>query len=203
MDAMTPPAARIKGLILAARRNWIQGAHGRKALDAVLLQVPTSSREVLLRPIRATGWYPIAVNADLDWAICKVMGRGDHGIFRRLGAHSADLIVSSTYPGQVRSHDAAGFLAAVAHQAPRYYEGLSVVVERSGPGHSVLSFSGIVSNEPNCESNIGYYLRGIEICGGTAATGNELSCTAQGAASDRYEFRWTPDGGDAARRGVA
>ena len=183
---------RVKGFVLISRRDWVRTVHGRDAWDETLTAVGTDARSVLRRPLSAMGWYSLAVNEELDRALCRRFGKGEPRFFRELGAHSADLIVASTYPTAFRERDPMAFVRAVSGQAPRYYDGLQVRIEERGTGDIVLYFEGVRSNETNCLSNVGYYVRGIELCGGQQAQGDEEGCTRDGNLACVYRFRWRP-----------
>ena len=186
--------SRVKGLVLTSRRDWVQRTYGRANWEKVVATLPAESRGILGGTIHATAWCSLKVNEELDWAICRELAGNDRTIFRRLGAHTADLIIRTSYPKHVKTRDPIGFLKAVGRQAPRYYDGLEVSADVIDPHHVVLRFSGIVSNVPNCDSNMGYYERGVQICGGTDARGKETACTGDGEPADLYDFVWKTNG---------
>jgi len=182
--------ARIKGVVLTSRRDGVRAKYGMQGWRRLVESLGPESQRVLRNPIRATGWYPLALNEELDWAICNTLEGGDRTVFRRLGAHSAEVLMAVTYAAAVAKQSPTAFLRGVILQAPRYFDGLRAAVDEPAAGHLILRLSGIVSNEPNCESNLGFFVRGIELCGGRDVSGSELECTVKGAGSDIYEFRF-------------
>ena len=185
---------RVKGVILISRKNLVRSRFGVAAWSRVVDNLPAVTRHAVKQAIKGTAWYPIELNSDIDRSICDTLAGGDASIFGVLGAHTADLIVKTTFPAAVRQLDPILFLKAVPRTAPRFYEGLRVEAEVLAPDHVTLSLRGMLSYESNCLSNLGYYARAIEICGGVDPKAHELSCTTKGDNADVYDLAWTAAG---------
>ncbi len=189
----------MKGVVFTSRHNFVRSRYGPAAWQRVLEVLPPGSRKLLAKTVKSGDWYPLTLNEEVDRAICRVLAAGDPQIYRTMGAYSADLTIEGTSPGDVEARNPGGFLRAIDRYAPRYYDGSVAVVELPADGHGILRFYGIRSNEPNCESNLGYFGRGIELCGGRDVRAHENRCTRDGGKFDEYEFTWVPP--DAGARG--
>lgn len=197
MAAANVPAAkaRVRGVILASRRKYVIQRFGEAAWEQVLQSLSPKGREALSGSIRSGGWYPLPLNAELDRAIAARLGGGPRSAYLAMGAFSAEQVLPSAYPFAIAAGDPVAMLRAIRQAGGRHFDPITIVHEEEGPGRYVVTFSGFVSNEANCQSNIGFFTRAVELCGGLDVRVTERSCTITGARADVYEIRWRPGPG--------
>ncbi len=183
---------RIKGIVFTSRREFVTNRWGAAGWDRVLASLGTESRRTLQGRLLGTSFYPLQLNDEVDRAICTALASGDVRIYREMGEYSANLHIPMSYAGPVSSKDPVAFLRAAASNAPKYYDAGTGEVEVRGPCYGILRLQGFQSTQTNCETNLGFFARGLELCGAIRVRPNEPVCSARGGWKDEYEFRWDP-----------
>lgn len=181
---------RIKGVVLASRHSFVVARHGRAAWARLLAGVSAECRALLEPKVRPSAWYPLRYCDEVDIAICGLFAAGDQRIYRIMGQYSADTTAWGGFGAHMDGRDPQGFLRAAQEFAPRFFDPCRLEILPRGDRHVLIRLSGFVSSEPNCESNLGFFTRGLELCGATRVSAKEDRCSRRGAPADEYDIRW-------------
>ncbi len=182
----------MRGIILANRRTFVVTTYGEEGWQEVLAALPPQARTKLSGSIRGGEWYGVPLNEQLDRAICTTLGGNDPSTYLRMGAASAERLLPEAYPFAVGSRQPLVMLRALRQGGARHWDPIVVEHQEVTPTHYRVRFSGFISNEPNCVSNIGFFTHAVELCGGRDVVVTESSCTRSGGAEDCYEICWEP-----------
>ena len=80
---------KIKGTIIAARRDFVKEHFGEDAWTNVVNTMLPEDQAKIKGAILSSTWYDFEIGNRLDKAIVRVLGRGKESFFQELGAESA------------------------------------------------------------------------------------------------------------------
>lgn len=181
----------VKGVVLIARKEFVEDEYGRADWAKVVEALEEPHRSVLRRPLLSFSWYPFETNQALDIAICRLLAEGDKSIFRRLGRFSAEKNLSSVHSTFVRGETPHSLLETAAPILRTYYDEGERVYERTGPQSCILTTRGDgCFSRSDCETNLGWFERAVEIQGGKNVRVREPRCRGAGADRCEYHIEW-------------
>lgn len=184
--------ANIKGSVLEARLEFVEGELGADALPRLMALLTDADREELSH-VLAGRWYPFELGRRLDDAIARLAGRSGDEFFRRLGRASAETHLGGVHRAFLRPNDPLGFLERAELLYPFYYDGGRRTFEQIGPGEGVLTtYDAPTFSTAECLTNCGWHERALELCGARDVSVVEEVCRARGGEVCRYRVRWKP-----------
>lgn len=181
---------KMKGTILKSRVDFMKDRFGPGALDRILPKLRGPTKEVMSRPdrIRATGWYDFSVNRELDEAICQVLAGGDTSVYQEMGAFSnkfqGDRSTVDIYTNPWK------FLEMHCLLFPRFWKPGRMELIRVGEGEAYVRFHEVRSTWANCQTNMGFIKRGLNMCGAEEVKVEETQCN-ENRKYDYCEFHIT------------
>jgi len=176
----------VKGLTLKSRYDFVKHTFGKEAFKKVLPHLRPETRALFEDElsIRATAWYNLDLQTDFETTVCKVLGRGDEGIYRKMGAYSVDY-------NETPYADVSKFLQMYIVIFPRYCRPGRMEVEMVSQTECYVRLHDLTSTFPNCESNLGYIARYMEVLNLKDIKAQETHCTRDlGVSSCEYHFTW-------------
>lgn len=181
----------IKGITLKSRLAFVEHTYGRGAIDKVIPQLRGETKMLVSEPLRikASGWYGFSVQIELDRTICKVLAKGDKGIYRTMGAFSAeyhDKLVS------VRQNtDPWRLLNLITITCERFFRpGRSEVIKVSNTEAKILIHD-FLSTKENCEGNMGFLKHSLEMSGAKDVEITEPQCSGRNSEVPcEYHIKW-------------
>jgi hypothetical protein len=167
----------IKGIILKSRMDFIQQRYGDEGLRKLLPHLSGKAKEVFSNPksIRATSWYDFALQTELDRAICKYLEDGDKGIYLKMGEWSADFQESQSPLSEFKGPWK--FLQMHSVIFARFFNPGKMELVQIGPSEVHMRLHQFRSNKENCDTNIGFLRRSLEIIGAKHIMVEETMCT--------------------------
>lgn len=181
----------IKGITLKSRYDFVKHIYGEDAFQKVLPQLKPETRALFEDElkIRATSWYNLDIQTDFETTVCRVLADGDEGVYRRMGAFSADFHDSNFSFGELR--DPSKFLQMYVVIFGRYCRPSRMEVEMVGKTECYVRLHELTSTFPNCESNIGYIVRNMENLKLKDIVAEETQCTKdEGVDICEYHIKW-------------
>jgi uncharacterized protein (TIGR02265 family) len=181
----------IKGSVLGARLAFVEQEAGPEGVGRVLERLSPGDRTDL-RNVLSSKWYPFDLGRRLDDAIALELGARGQEFFRRLGRDSADKNLSGVHRALLKPGDPHAFLAGSPVIYRLYYDRGSREYERLGPQEAVLTTRDAPSSSvAECQTNIGWHQRALELCGASEVKVTEEECLATGGKCCRYRIRWS------------
>jgi predicted hydrocarbon binding protein len=176
----------VKGLTLKSRYIFVEKTFGKDAIKKVLPFLRPETRALFEDElkIRATSWYDLDIQTDFETTVCKVLAGGDKGIYRKMGGYSVDYN-ETPYP------DVSKFLQMYIVIFPRYCRPGRMEVEFVSDTECYVRLHDLTSTFPNCESNLGYIARYMEVLKLKDVRAHETHCTKDpGVKFCEYHFTW-------------
>jgi hypothetical protein len=167
----------IKGIILKSRLDFIERTFGKDALDRILPHLGQRGRDLFSNPakIRATSWYDFEIQTELDKAICRHLSKGDRSIYRKMGENSADFQEQQSALSEFKGPW--NFLQMHAVIFGRFFKPGRMELIREGPNEVLMRLHEFRSNWENCETNIGFLARSLELIGVKNVNVVEIRCS--------------------------
>ena len=182
---------KIKGAVLRSRLAFVEELGGAAAIDRVLANL-SSEQQLELRSLLASKWYPFNLGKRLDEAIVQVLGGGKLEFFQQLGRASAEKNLTGVHKDFLVPGDPHGFLAKAPLVYSFYYDTGRREYQKTGPKQGVLTtFDATTFSAPDCQTIVGWHIRGLEMCGARDVVMIEEECRARGGAVCRYRLSWS------------
>lgn len=182
---------KIKGQILAARREFVKEHFGDGGWEKVLSALPEPDRGPLRGTILATAWFPFDLGKLLDKAIVDVLGKGSSAVFEDLGAKSAQKNLNGIHKTFLTPGDPQAFMNKAATIYRYYYDTGRREYRQTGASSGVVTtFEAETFSLPDCLTVIGWYKEALRMCGAKEVSTVEEECRASGGTCCRYRFEW-------------
>ncbi len=182
---------KIKGNIIAARRDFVKEHFGDAGWDQVLAALPQQAQQVLRGTILPTQWFPFETGDRLDKTIIEVLGHGDTQMFEDLGKKSAVKSLSQMHKTFLTPGDPQAFMRKADMIYRYYYDTGRREYRETGPNSGVLTtLDAETFSAPDCLTVIGWYKEALRQCGARDVTVVEEECRARGGACCRYALSW-------------
>jgi uncharacterized protein (TIGR02265 family) len=181
----------IKGSVISARLAFIEQQAGADGLQRVLGRLSGEDR-LEISPVLSSKWYPFELGRRLDDAIAQELGTRGLEFFRKLGRDSADKNLGGVHKALLIRGDPHAFLAQSPIIYKMYYDRGRRTYERVGPQEAVLiTYEAPSASSAECQTNMGWHQRALELCGAAHVQVSEEECLATGGQVCRYRLRWS------------
>jgi uncharacterized protein (TIGR02265 family) len=181
----------IKGSVLGARLAFVEREMGPEGVGRVLARLSPAERAAL-QTVLSSKWYPFDLGRQVDEAIALELGGRGQEFFRRLGRDSADKNLTGVHQALLIRGDPHAFLARSPVIYKLYYDRGRREYEKVGPQEAVLTTRDAPSSSvAECQTNMGWHQRALELCGASDVRVTEEECLATGGKCCRYRIRWS------------
>lgn len=184
-------AQSIKGLTLRSRVAFVKHNYGPEGMTRLIYNLKGQARELMASPatINTSGWYDFDVQLDVDRAICKVLAEGDTSVYRAMGAYSAEFEISKEDAST--SEDLRRFLKLQMTLFSHYFKPGTVELVTVSDNEVLVRVSGFASVRENCDTNMGFLKRCVELRGAEGVTIEEPKCSQDPTAGVcEYRLKW-------------
>jgi len=182
---------QIKGLIIKARKDFVENHFGEGSWNKVLEALSAEDREELGDLVVTAKWYPFEIGERLDQAIVDVLGEGDKKIFEEIGAESARSGLGKVHQSFLEPGDPQGFMKKAGLIYKFYYDTGHREYEQTGPTSGVMTtYDAETFSAMDCLTVIGWYREGLRMCGAKNIKIVEEECRARGGPHCRYRLEW-------------
>jgi uncharacterized protein (TIGR02265 family) len=181
----------IKGLVLLARKEFVDENFGEGAWKQVLDALSEEERASIQDLVLTAKWYPFELGDHLDKAIVKVLGGGKDRVFEEIGAKSAARSLTKVHRSFLTPGDPAAFLKKADVIYKFYYDTGRREYTETGPHSGFLTtYDAETYSVPDCLTVIGWYKEALAMCGGKDVDIEEEECRARGGRFCRYRVEW-------------
>ena len=182
---------QIKGLIIQARKDFVDDNFGADAWDRVLNALPPEDQDIMRDLLLTAKWYPFELGERLDRAIVSVLGHGEEKFFEEIGAKSARRSLEKVHKSFLTPGDPQAFMKKADVIYKFYYDTGRREYEQTGPTSGVITtHEAKTFSMPDCLTVIGWYKEALKMCGAKSVVAVEEECRAKGGACCRYRFQW-------------
>jgi len=182
---------RIKGLTLKSRIQYVDQFYGKDALASIMKYLRPETAAVLAEPrkVRATAWYDLRVQVDLDQTIYRHLAKSDAGIYKKLGAFSAEF--QSVGAGGHAISDPWKMFQMVGSVFDRYFSPGRLEIIKVNDKEVMLRLFEFRSVKENCLSNLGFLSKSLELNGFKPTIVEETVCSEDPSAKYcEYHIGW-------------
>jgi uncharacterized protein (TIGR02265 family) len=181
----------IKGLVIQARKDFVDDNFGRGAWEKVLETLSPQDRDTLKDLILAAKWYPFELGERLDRAIVNALGDGDEKIFEDIGVKSAQRSLLKVHKSFLTPGDPQAFLGKADVIYKFYYDTGRREYAQTGPNSGVMTtYEAKTFSVPDCLTVIGWHKEALRMCGARNVEIVEEECRAKGGSCCRYRIKW-------------
>jgi uncharacterized protein (TIGR02265 family) len=189
--AVTSSKLNIKGSVISARLAFVERQSGPEGVQRVLARLSDEDRSEI-SPVLSSKWYPFDLGRRLDDAIAQELGSRGLEFFRKLGRDSADKNLAGVHKALLIRGDPHAFLAQSPIIYKMYYDVGRRTYERVGDREAVLTTHDAPSaSAAECQTNMGWHQRALELCGAVDVKVVEDECRASGGRFCVYRLRWS------------
>jgi uncharacterized protein (TIGR02265 family) len=182
----------IKGLVLQARKDFVDESFGEGAWQRVVEALPPEDRAQLQDLILTAKWYPFELGERLDRAIVNVLGEGKETIFEEIGAKSARRGLAKVHKSFLTPGDPQAFLSKAGVIYKFYYDtGRREYTATSSTSGILVTYEAKTFSVPDCLTVIGWYKEALKMCGARNVEIVEEECRAEGGSCCRYRVKWS------------
>ena len=182
----------IKGLVLQARKEFVDENFGAGAWEQVLEALSQEDRGSIGDLILAAKWYPFELGDRLDKAIVRVLGEGKEKIFEEIGAKSALRSLTRVHKSFLAPGDPLAFLKKADVIYKFYYDTGRREYTETGPTTGILTtYDAETYSVPDCLTVVGWYRKALQMCGAHSVRVVEEECRAKGGRVCRYRVAWS------------
>lgn len=190
MVAVASSKLNIKGSVISARLAFVEQQVGAEGLKGLLGRLSEEDRTEI-SPVLSSKWYPFELGRRLDDAIAQELGSRGLEFFRKLGRDSADKNLGGVHKALLIRGDPHAFLAQSPIIYKLYYDVGRRTYERAGDLEAILTTHDAPSaSAVECQTNMGWHQRALEMCGATDVRVIEDECRAAGGRFCVYRLRW-------------
>ena len=180
----------VKGAVLDSRLAFLRSEGGNALVKQVVATLPEPDRDAIAVGFHPDEWYSFDLNARLDLAIVKALGKGDE-IFKTLGVYSAMHNLGSVHREYVTKQNPHGLLEEAATIFRVYYDsGHREYTRVSDKSAALRTYDCRSFSVEDCLTVLGWHEKAIELCGGKRARATEPICRAKGGALCEYLCAW-------------
>jgi uncharacterized protein (TIGR02265 family) len=182
---------KIKGMIIAARKEFVNENFGQGAWEKVLNGLAQEDRQLIGESILSSQWYPFEIGDHIDKAIVKVLGKGDNLVFEQLGAKSAQKSLAKEHRTFLAPGDPQSFMKKTGSIYKFYYDTGYREYQATGPNSGVITtYEAKTFSVPDCLTVVGWYKEALKMCGARDVKIIEEECRATGGTVCRYKVEW-------------
>jgi len=182
---------KIKGMIIAARKEFVNENFGQGAWEKVMDGLSQEDRQLIGESILSSQWYPFEIGDHIDKAIVKVLGKGDNLVFEQLGAKSAQKSLAKEHRTFLAPGNPQAFMKKTGSIYKFYYDTGYREYQATGPNSGVITtYEAETYSTPDCLTVIGWYKEALKMCGARDIKMIEVECRATGGTVCRYNVEW-------------
>jgi uncharacterized protein (TIGR02265 family) len=182
---------KIKGMIIAARKEFVNENFGQGAWEKVLAGLSLEDRQLIGESILSSQWYPFEIGDHIDKAIVKVLGKGDDLVFEQLGAKSAQKSLAKEHRTFLAPGNPQSFMKKTGSIYKFYYDTGYREYQATGPNSGVITtYEAKTFSVPDCLTVVGWYKEALKMCGARDIKITEEECRATGGKVCRYKVEW-------------
>ena len=183
-----PDVAKVKGVIFAGRKQFINETGGEEAFNAILAKLTPRTAGYLRTPM-ASAWCEFASLIELDRTIYDHFRVKQPNILALAGAASAEYGIGKVY----KALDSAELLKFLENEAmfhSQFQKFGEVKFEPTARGGRMIYSRYPVYSPVYCASAVGFFIEAILRHGGQEPAVLETRCQCHGQQSCTFELTW-------------
>ena len=183
-----PEMAKVKGVIFAARKQFLLDLAGEEGLKAVAARLSPRTAGYVKTPL-ASSWCEFASLIELDRATYETFKAKHPNVLALAGAASAEHGIGKVYKA-LDTAELEKFMASEALFHSQFQKFGEVRFEKTTSGGRMIYSAYPVYSPIYCASAIGFFMESILRHGGTDPVVNETRCQCHGQPTCTFEMTW-------------
>ncbi len=183
--------ANVKGNQIKARMSLVRDKYGEDALEQVLASLSEEDQTVMRGTISSIGWYDFWMYARFDQAIIDILEQSKSSLFEELGRASAEENLNGVHSKFIDPPDPLSFMQKTKIIYSFYYDtGYREWEETSPTSGFMVTHDAETYSAADCLTVVGYFKKGLEMCGAKDVEIVEEECRAKDGSVCRYRVSW-------------
>jgi hypothetical protein len=183
-----PEIAKIKGVVLASRKQFITSMFGEEGFNAIVAKVSPRTAGQLRTPM-ASAWYDFATLIEVDRAMYDAFHLKHPNVLALAGAASAEYGIGKVYKA-LDSEELVKFLENEAMFHSQFQRFGNVEFQQTPRGGRMIYTNYPVYSPVYCASAVGFFMEAILRHGGHDPAVTEPRCQCHGQPSCTFELTW-------------
>jgi hypothetical protein len=189
LTGANPDIAKVKGVIFAARKQFVTETGGDEGYNAVMVKLSPRTAGYFKTPM-ASAWCEFESLIELDRAIYDVFHAKKPNILALAGAASAEYGIGKVYKA-LDSAELLKFLESQANFHSQFQKFGNVDFEATPRGARMTYSNYPVYSPIYCATAVGFFLEAILRHGGQNPAVNQTRCLCLGQSNCTFELTWT------------
>jgi len=172
--------SHVKGLALLSRLEYLENLKGPSIYKEFLKKISTEEQNFVRQPIDGANLYPDNTLVEIDRILLEEHFAGDVSEFRKLGAWSAEFLMSRFFQLYIDEKKPVEFLEQYARLRSAIIGSGEMKVEETGRGSLLITIDyGQNIPESVCMSELGFIEGSMRLCGAKILDVEEISCASE------------------------
>jgi hypothetical protein len=185
--------AEVRGVLLNAVLAFLRERFGGQVVDDSILTLSPGDQVLLPPVILDSNWYPYSAWGAVRRLSGMLSTQRDPELASEMGKFNANYVFQGVYKGLLVKDPVKLVKKFSWLHAYFYRDGLALETELPNPGNCYLRYRYKADDKPSrstCISTMGFWIRTIELAGGTGVRANHTKCRAQGDELCEYHLEW-------------
>lgn len=183
---------KVKAVALKSREKFIKTKFGEESYQKFLQKLNPEDKEILESTTLVSDWIPYHTYINVNQKICEEFFGHQEKAFSQFGEASAEEALTTIYKTFVATKNVKRFIQSAPDLYSLYYQNLGNIVVHF-EGENVVNAKIIGNPEPHrsmCLSIIGYFQKGLQMCGAKNIIIQEKKCACWGDDCCEIYARW-------------
>jgi hypothetical protein len=185
--------AEVKGVLLNAVLAFFRKRFGESAVDAAIQSLAPGDRVLLPNLILDSTWYSYSAWGAVRRMAAVLSRDRNPALAIEMGKFNADYVFGGVYKSLL-INDPVKLVKKFSWLHDFFYrDGLALETEIPSPGSCYLRYryqAGAKPARSTCISTMGFWIRTIELAGGTNVKARHTKCRAEGQDFCEYHMEW-------------
>ena len=186
--------AEVKGAVLNSMLAFLRREFGKQAVDDAISTLSPKDQKLFPRTVLDSNWYPYAGWGPFRRLSTVLAARKPIQDFAlNLGKFSAEHVFGGVYKNLLKNDPARVVGQFVWLHDFFYRDGLELQTSFPSSSSCYLQYRSSKDDKParsTCDTILGFWIRTIELAGGTVARAEHVKCRTSGAETCDFLLEW-------------
>jgi hypothetical protein len=186
--------AKVKGVQVKAIITFLKNRYGEDSVNAAIQGLPAGVRALLPAVLLDSSWYSVEILRPIRGISRALVPGGGEDIALDMGKFIADYTLGGLYRSLLEKDPSKQVEKFSWVHDFFYQDAQTIETEALSKSSSLIRYHyepGLKPARSSCTSTLGFWMRAIELSGGTNVAGNHTKCVIDGKDSCEFLLEWT------------